>query len=257
MAVPLLNADELVAHLRKTSLPTVLIEGVDDVKVYRNIETQLGLGKMDFLSCGGRNTVTEVYRRRADYAGIKVAFLADQDLWYFQGKPSEFSDMLCTHGWSLENDLYHDGRERLHDLLDAHENGYFNTLIQDTARWFAFEVDRSLEGEARDFAKFTLSSDKVTDKGIWALRHDFLDERGWVTPNAATHAKVCEHSFSGMRGKFIFDCFTKIFIQSRDATAVKYSGHHLMDLCYREGIKPSNPTSRINQTIAALQAKLQ
>lgn len=256
MAIPLMDADELVAHLRKTTLPTVLIEGKDDVKVYRNIEPRLGLGKIDFLGCGGRNTVLEVYRRRAEFPGSNVAFLVDQDLWYFQGKPEEFADVLCTQGWSLENDLYFDGRERLHELLDAQENTHFELLIADVAKWFAFEVEQSMAGAVRDYGKVQLVSPKVTLQGTWGLRPEFLHERGWTEPAPDLQARVCENSYSGLHGKLILECFKKIFMHSRDPEAVKYHSHQLMDLCYREGVKPQEANSRMNQLIKALTVEL-
>ncbi len=257
MGMPQATPDELLAAMLKSTLPTVFVEGDDDITILRNLEPHLGFGSIDFVGCGGRNSVLEIFKRREELDGKNVAFFADQDLWFFQGVPQEYSEIVFTEGYSIENDLYFDGSTRLNELLDEAELNFLMTLKHNVATWFAFEVERSLAGEIRDFAQVSLLSEKTMSPQKSDFHPEFLSSRDYKNPQSELLHKVLIPNFGGLRGKFLLDCYQKVFVQLRDPKRIKYSDRHLMDLCYREGIKSSNPTSRINQIIATLQAKLQ
>ncbi len=55
-----LTADELVATLIHTTLPTILVEGTQDMTIYRWLENHIGLSNTDILPCGGRNNLLAV-----------------------------------------------------------------------------------------------------------------------------------------------------------------------------------------------------
>lgn len=74
MPVQVMTVDELVASLRRTTLPTVLVEGSDDMNVYRWIEDRLDPAQVSILTCGGRNTLLQVYERRAEFSRLNHTF---------------------------------------------------------------------------------------------------------------------------------------------------------------------------------------
>ncbi len=255
--MPQATPDELLAAMLKSYLPTVFVEGDDDITILRNLEPHLGFGSIDFVGCGGRNSVLEIFKRREELDGKSVAFFADQDLWFFQGVPQEYAEIVFTDGFSIENDLYFDGSTRLNELLDEAELNFLMTLMHNVARWFAFEVERSLAGEVRDFAQVSLLSEKTMPSNGTDFHPEFLRNRDFSSPQSELLHKVLIPNFGGLRGKFLLDCYRKVFVHLRDSKRIQYSDRHLMDLCYREGVKSYNPNSRIRQIITALQAKLQ
>lgn len=136
-----LTVNEIIAYLKRTNLPTVLVEGTDDKSVYRYIENRLGELDADILICNGRDALLEIFTRRNEFSAAKVAFVADRDMWYFTGIPDEYQNgVIFSAGYSLENDLY--VKEIFEGLLEKEEKRKFMDLIQELSRWFAFEVTR-------------------------------------------------------------------------------------------------------------------
>jgi hypothetical protein len=105
-----LTIDDIVATLKRSSLPTVLVEGKEDIIIYRQIEQLFGATKINFLPCGGRNTLLKIFERRNEFSNIKTFFIADKDMWVFETPPIEYHEVLFTTGYCLENDLYIDGK---------------------------------------------------------------------------------------------------------------------------------------------------
>ena len=56
-----LTEDEIVELLKRSSLTSVIVEGKDDMTIYRWIEEKIGISKANFLPCGGRNTLLKVF----------------------------------------------------------------------------------------------------------------------------------------------------------------------------------------------------
>jgi hypothetical protein len=69
-----LTPEILLATLKHSSLPTVLIEGVDDSNVYRNFEKKIGIRSLSFLNCGGRAALLKIYERRNELANKKIRY---------------------------------------------------------------------------------------------------------------------------------------------------------------------------------------
>ena len=108
MPTPYLTVEELVATLRNSDLPTVIVEGQDDMRIYRWVEERLGSRTANVLPTGGRPNLLSVYERRREFLDLPVAFVADQDMWLFSGIPTEYGGVIWTEGYSIENDLYAD-----------------------------------------------------------------------------------------------------------------------------------------------------
>ena len=83
------TVDELVETLRRSSLPTLLVEGRDDMVVYRWLESTDCEEPVDVLQCGGRSRLLKVYERRNEFARLRCVFLADSDMWLFDKVPNE------------------------------------------------------------------------------------------------------------------------------------------------------------------------
>lgn len=142
-----ITVNEVIALLKKTSLPTLIVEGSDDMIVYRRFEDSLAHIGVSVLPVGGRTKVLEVFERRAEIpTSVRTMFIADQDTWVNSGIPSAFSDpsLLFTCGYSIENDIYRDGE--LWNLLQTHERRSFENEVESFVEWYALAVTRHLIG---------------------------------------------------------------------------------------------------------------
>ena len=119
MPLPSPTVKELVATLRRSTLPTVLVEGQVDMRIFRWVEEHLGSQTANVLPAGGREKLLCIYKERHEFADLPVAFVADRDMWLFSGTPSDYDEVIWTEGYSIENDLY--AGAELENLLDSEE----------------------------------------------------------------------------------------------------------------------------------------
>lgn len=141
-----LTTEELLATLRNTSLPTVIVEGLDDMIVYRAIEQRLSHLNVSILPTGGRSKLLDIYKRRGEiHTNSALVFIADKDLWIQTGIPPDLTgpNIIWTDGYSIENDAIRDGE--LTNLLKAGEKEKFNAELVEFLHWYALAVSRHLE----------------------------------------------------------------------------------------------------------------
>jgi len=122
-----LTEEELVSTLKHTRIPTILVEGKDDVKIYRWLENDINesyLSHVDILPCGCRNTLMKLYALRLSFSNL--VFIADKDQYVYGTIPPEYSDIVFTTGYSIENDLY--AGKRIEDLFDTQDRTIFFAL---------------------------------------------------------------------------------------------------------------------------------
>jgi len=223
-----LDVNEIVSYLKRTKLPTVLVEGADDKSIYRNIEGRFeGLG-IDILVCGGRDALLNVYSRRSEFSTSKVIFVADKDMWYFTGIPKKYQEeIIFSNGYSLENDLY--VKELFEGLLEDNEKRDFRKLISELARWFAYEVSRfKLEGHT--FCDVHIN--RITDGN--SLSQEYLIEIGFVEPDPSLVNKIINTYEESLRGKTLFQAILRFL--SSSARKSKYSRYNLLEM----GAKTNN-----------------
>lgn len=132
---------ELEAYLENTSLPTLVVEGVSDVKIYRSIETYLnsnGFPDVSLLSAGGRSVVFNLSEKRLSLARVPIVFIADKDAFYFTGIPAEHQSIVFTHGYAVENDVYAEGE--IIKLMDTNELAKYNRIKGLLIEWYSTEL---------------------------------------------------------------------------------------------------------------------
>lgn len=141
-----MTASEIVASLAHTSIPTIIVEGKDDMSLLRLVEKKIGV---NVLPCGGRAALLEVFERRDEFKGLQCAFLADRDTWLFDKVPEEYAEIVCTKGYSIENDvLYH---TNLSLLLDDGGNSFLNKAKPLLTKWWACELSNYFSNDETHF----------------------------------------------------------------------------------------------------------
>jgi hypothetical protein len=221
-----LTADELVATLIHTKLPTILVEGKYDMTIYRWLENHIGLSNTDILPCGGRNNLLKVYNRKSEFSHLKTAFLADQDMWLFTAIPTNYSDIIWTKGYSIENDIY--AGSILEELLDKEEYNDFKKVLESVISWFAFEVEQYRSGKEH---QIDFHINQIVKLGETDKNSNLMAERGFQPPSQNTLLEIQSEYKLKIRGKILFDLLTRYL------SATKRKPKHSTQALYEIGIK--------------------
>ena len=132
-----LTEEELFSTLRHSHLPTILVEGKDDFKIYRWIEEELQTDfEVDILPCGCRSVLFSVYQNRSNLKN--EIFVADKDIYVYTSVPEKYSDIIFTNGYSIENDLY-DGK-RIETMFNEQDAALFAKGLDSYVRYYAYQL---------------------------------------------------------------------------------------------------------------------
>lgn len=142
-----LTLTDVIATLKNSSIPNVVVEGKDDIVIFRRLEHILSDHSVSVLPVGGQDKVLEIFRRRKEFAGSdNVAFVADRDSWVYKAIPQEYIDksLVFTDGYSIENDAVRDGD--LLNLMSPGEKKQFLNDLEIIIKWFALAISRFIDG---------------------------------------------------------------------------------------------------------------
>ena len=253
MPLPSPTVEELVAALRRSALPTVLVEGQEDMRIYRWVEARLGNRAANVLPTGGRDKLLSVYERRQEFAKLPVAFVADKDMWLFSGIPSNYDGVIWTDGYSIENDLY--AGTELENLLDAEEALEHQQTLNAIVEWFAFEVEECLAGKPFEVK---IHCSRVVPFGQTQMDENFRKSRGFRPPGEEIHRQIREAYQLQLRGKQLFQMLVR-FLSASDRSS-KYSYDNLSEMAFK--MTPSHALmnrliQEIDQTITDQNSALQ
>lgn len=141
---------EIISALEHSDLPTVIVEGKDDIIIYRQLENQIT--DVDVMPVGGRNAVLEIFRNKLTnpkLQGKKIAFIADKDIWVTTGIPNEFQHdiLVFTTGYSIENDVFIDyGCEKILEIEAITIKKNFLAEKDKFIHWYALALQATLNG---------------------------------------------------------------------------------------------------------------
>lgn len=253
MPLPSPTVKELVAALRRSDLPTVLVEGQEDMRIYRWMNERLGSQTAYVLPAGGRENLLCVYKKRHEFADLPIAFIADRDMWLFSGIPSDYDEVIWTKGYSLENDLY--AGAELENLLTAEESQEHQQLLDAIIEWFAFEVEEYLAGRPFEVAHHC---NRVVSLGQTQMDEKFRNSRSFRPPGEEIHRQIREAYQLQLRGKQLFQMLVR-FLSASDRKS-KYSYDNLSEMAFK--MTPAHPLmarliQEIEQTIADQKTSLQ
>ena len=233
MSLPPYNVNEIVTMLKRTNIPTVLIEGVCDVKVLRFIEERAAYSVkgIDFIPCGGKEILFNVYKRKNEFPFKKVVFLADRDMNLFQDRTKHLKEIIWTKGYCIENDIFA-GSNLLNKFLNKKERSEFETTIKEICRWFTFEVEKYLRGE-----KFNVeySIYEICSEHSSKLCSKFLVEIRFKEPDGEFLNDIILNYKLKLRGKQIFQVLGRI-LTTKDKYS-SFSKKNLIEIALRDNQK--------------------
>ena len=241
------TVDELVSTLRRSKLPTVVVEGRDDMQIFRWMEDLLKIHEVDVLGVGGRPNLFAVYDRRSEFSHLPVAFIADRDKELFTQLPVGYEDIIWTQGYSIENDLYAGADPSLENLMDPHEADEHRQVLNIIVKWFAFEVEEFLAG--RDH-KFDYHCNEIVHLDQTAMDNNFRQRRGFRQPNLELEQQIREAYQLQLRGKQLFQVLVR-FLSAPNRSA-KYSYHGLYEIAFK--MTPFHPL--MNRLIQEIEQKI-
>ncbi|MBI0325473.1 DUF4435 domain-containing protein [Burkholderia plantarii] len=218
------TVDELYELLKRTSLPTVLVEGKDDIIFYRRVEHELGDLGVDMLPAGNKDAVLELRKKIKDSPiSAPIVFLVDNDLWVYPivARPENLDDLITTSGYSIENDLFVDGE--LESLLTPEELGKFKIDLKKFSRWYALSINRKINGGA---STFRTSAYRVLDDNDFYSSEMTLE--GEEIYPESLFDNIHSNYRSLLRGKSLFS----LLIRQLSATKrhAKFGNRQLMEI---------------------------
>lgn len=220
------TVDELYELLKRTSLPTVLVEGKDDIIFYRKIEEDLIEFDVDMLPAGNKGAVLELYERiSADKNSFSspLIYVVDNDLWVHGhiGDSSKPDEVITTKGYSIENDLYSDGE--LENLCSSTELAKFRIELDRFLYWYALAVDRKLRNVD---STFRTHPRKVLEETAFYKSETNLKSGENYPDEFLTELK--SNYFSILRGKSLFALLVRQL--SSKQRPIKFSVKQLMEI---------------------------
>ncbi|WP_080753514.1 DUF4435 domain-containing protein [Janthinobacterium lividum] len=216
------TVEEIYALLKKSELPTVLVEGKDDIIFYRAIEHELRKLEVDMLPAGNKHAVLELRKKiKENPIMAPTVFIVDKDLWVYPGVacPKDVEDVILTSGYSIENDLFVDGG--LEFLLSHDEVSKFRTELSKFVRWYALSITRNLNGSASEFR--TNPGKVLDDKEFYDIETTLRE--GEYYPEVF-FTEITSNYSHFLRGKSLFALLLRqLSAPKRD---VKFGGKQLM-----------------------------
>lgn len=219
-----LTVDEIVAALRHTSIPSIIVEGKDDVMIYRWILRDAGISDDRLFPCTGRNNLLKVFSRRNEFPQTPTLFIADKDVFVYNGIPTKYSDVFFTCGYSIENDLYY-GRS-IDQLLDKEEAKHYDKARNNFIRYYGCQLEKLRKNCPCDFSQ---SPHVILDSNYNLITENI--EYTFTEPAQETCNYLLNNYDLIVRGHSVFSLL-QLFLSKpkRDAT---HSTRSLYELCYR------------------------
>jgi len=219
--------EELLATIKRSLIPTVLVEGGDDIIFYRRIEEEFDSMELSMLPAGNKEAVLSIKKEIDSWPENKIiAYIVDQDTWINFGVPKDIGNVILTKGYSIENDLFEDGD--LCSLLYKEEVDKFNLDMERFIRWYALTLNRNKQGRKQDNGDdfcYRETPARVLDDEFFTNQTKLYDNEKYPV-NLYDDIKL--NWCLKLRGKSLLALILRQL--SNKKRRAKYNRHSLMDL---------------------------
>ncbi|WP_171047594.1 DUF4435 domain-containing protein [Pseudoalteromonas sp. S554] len=225
------SVQEIVSTLKRSSLPTLVIEGSDDVYIYRYLKSKLSSRVVSIQPCGGRSTLFKIHDRKHEFADKNIVFIADKDSYRFDGIPDDRKDIIFTEGYCIENDIYQGST--IHSFIDEEDSSSFELLRTLILRWYAFELERYNANQSENKTLEVSAHINVISPDNTQLCPLFSQRIGFREPNTQTLEFVANAYDSNVRGKQLFQMLSRFM--SKKGRFSSFSDKNLVEIALKQG----------------------
>lgn len=225
METKYLNDDELISAINNSSEPYIIVEGLDDVMIYRWILDDINCTAMlePRYGCGG---VKKIFNRRREIKNPKVVFICDKDkIVYTNAIPDGYKEMIYTEGYSIENDLYQ-GKELERRLFDKDDRKLFDLALDSFLRYYACELEKFRSSVECDFTK---KPESILNHNDYSLMITQLKD--YKEPLTLTIDYLKKDYDLLLRGHSLFQLIGMIL--HRENRKIKYKTDTIYELCFK------------------------
>ena len=138
------SVPEIISTIKRSDLLNVIIEGKDDILVYRKLEKIYFDQDLSLIVAGCRPNVLKVFEEIKDSNELNnCIFIVDQDTWIINGIPQKYihDRILTTTGYSIENDVYID--TKIEEIIDTHKDiSEYRDHLQKYLKLFTLAISR-------------------------------------------------------------------------------------------------------------------
>ena len=213
----ILTANDALAVLSRSSLPTVVTEGSDDYRIMRKFEERLADCGIDFLPVGGKAKVLDTWQRLPQTRRRNTVAIVDLDEWLYVGIPDEYigEGLFYTFGYSIENDIFLDAD--LIGICDPHEKADFLNELSIVSARHAREIEHLVHQRNFQIADHVSAIINAGDISV-------------SLNNAEMHRKhlLERHHGQLLRGKTLLQLLVRQ--SSREGRYVKFGYKHIYEL---------------------------
>lgn len=226
------TVDEIVNSLKRSFIPTILIEGSDDVFVYRWLKKNLNISPVSLQPCGGRTNLFSIYDRKNEFSDKNVIFVADKDSYRFEEIPYEREGIIFTSGYCIENDIYEGSN--ISDFIDDDDKARHDLLRKIIGNWFAFELKKYLEtpqGEAS--LSVATHINVISPIGLDRICPNFSEQNNYLEPSENDIELVTNEYNLNVRGKQLFQMLSRFL--SKKGRFSSFSDKNLIEIALKQG----------------------
>lgn len=220
-----LSDEELIATINHSSEPFIIIEGPDDVMIYRWMLDDIGYTAY-LEPRNGCEGVRKMYDRRKEIKNPKVIFICDKDSIVYTGViPPQYSGIIFTTGYSIENDLYQ-GRKLERQLFEKKDKELFKIALDSFLRYYACELEKFQKGQDYNFRE---KPEAIINHKDYSLQVSLLN--GFTEPLLETVKYLKSDYDLLLRGHSLFKLVGMVL--HRKNRKIKYSEESLYEICYK------------------------
>lgn len=220
-----ITPDEIISTLKRSSLPTVVVEGGDDIILYRRLEKIYSEYNISVLSAGGRDNIINVFNRINEIKNTIIIFIADKDLWVMDGIPLNYSSspmMIFTDGYSIENDVIRD--MNVEDMLYKEEVEIFKREVNDFIRWYSYAIARNNYG---CIVEYKVHPNQVFNQNLHMMNEIDVSLQENIL-HSEYHKFITNDYKKNLRGKSLMGLYTRIF--SKPGRKTSHNDRSIMEL---------------------------
>ena len=220
---------EFVAWLRNSDQPTVIVEGADDMRIFRRIEGRLGSLTADVLPEGGsKRSYRLSMRKGANTITYPLLFWPIGICGCSQVFLCITTIFICEKSRiALKIDLYA-GVTQPEDMLDPQEAEGHRLLLDLIVEWFAFEVEEHLSGRC---IKIDQHCDEIVKPVQTTIDEGFRERLGLCPPDKYLREQIRNAYQLELRGKTLFEVLARILNSPGHRT--NYSKVALLEIAFK------------------------